>query len=381
MTGRVYAIAGAGISGLTLALALARSGDPVVVLEKQPALAEHGAGLQISPNAWRVLRSLGLDEELGKASFRPEGLDLYPAGGDRPLVTLELGAGIARRFGAPYAVMHRADLASLLEKGARRFANVDIRFGATVWTEGLAVDETGLHVPTQSLRAHALLGADGVHSETRRTLLGGPAAQFTGKIAWRSLLPFDMLGDAVALDRVSVFWGRDHHIVCYPLPHHRQLNVAAFLPGTAESETPPALASFRGRAAALFALGQNWTRWPLYTVQTPHWSQGPVGILGDAAHAMLPFQAQGAAMGIEDAAVLAPLLTSAQPAAEALLRYQALRQRRVRRVQQVSESNGRIFHLGFPLDRARNAVMLAGGPHSHWRRLHWLYSYDATQAA
>ncbi len=172
---------------MTLALALAKFGANVAVLERSPGVQEYGAGLQISPNARRVLNGLGLDDALNAIGLEPRALDVY-TGGARPVVQLELGRLMRDRFGAAYSIMHRADLAETLYRACRRFANIDISFGVTRWD---AVDEgAGVVVQvggpnSRTLRARALIGADGVHSQTRMAVLGMSPATFGNRIAWR----------------------------------------------------------------------------------------------------------------------------------------------------------------------------------------------------
>jgi len=377
---RIVYIVGAGISGLTLALALARFGAHVVVLERNANLSEFGAGLQISPNARRILDRLGLGEALTAKSLVPTGIDIYPFGRDTPLVTMALGQTIASRFGAPYAVMHRADLAEILFKATKRFANIEVLFNTSDWMAvpneagvTMSYDEAGQF---RSGRAFALVGADGVHSRTRTQIIGGAPATGLGRAAWRTQLPFEALEGTIALDRVSVLFAPHYHVVCYPLPHRREVNIALFAP--AKDDAP----HLRGRqspriAKVLDAASTSWTQWPLYSVEAPSWHKGPIGLIGDAAHAMVPFQAQGAAMGIEDAAILAPLLMSEPDAPSAFASYEAMRQARVSRVAKVSADNGRIFHMRWPMSAARDAVIAAHGTTGHLNRLDWLYGYDA----
>lgn len=387
--GRNFIIAGAGISGLTLALALAKFGASITVLERSDGLQAFGAGLQISPNARRVLDSLGLGDEIGANGLEPKALDVYSGRAARPVVSLELGPLMRERFGAPYTVMHRADLASALYVASRRFANIDINFGVTDWTvetqdRGVGVSIKDSATSSRTMRAQAFIGADGVHSQTRQRLLGGPPPQFGGRIAWRALAPAEALKDLIALDRVSVFFSAGHHLVCYPLPHREQINLALFSParhGDAPDTQPP-INAVRGRGAEVVrAANADWTAWPLYTVTTDTWYRGNVAIIGDAAHAMLPFQAQGAAMGIEDAAVLAPLLAESDDPADAFARWSHRRQDRVRKVAALSASNGRIFHMRWPLTLARDAVMRFQGSRAHLNRLGWVYDYDTASAS
>ena len=390
--GRTVYIAGAGIAGMTLALALAKFGATVVLLERNAAVQEVGAGVQISPNARKILNRLGLDKALAAKAFEPEGIDVYPYGASEPLVTLELGRVMEQQFGAPYAVMHRADLVDALYKATRRFANIDILFGVRSWdavshANGVTISIDEADGQTRTGRAKALIGADGVHSQTRTNLLDGPPAQYRGRIAWRTLLPFDSVASELALDRVSVLFGPGYHLVCYPLPHRRQVNVALFAKAQQQSEAgtapllPRTLFKSRRIATILAAAGQTWTPWPLYTVDAPRWHDGNIGLIGDAAHAMVPFQAQGAAMGIEDAAVLAQRLIDEPDAEMAFAKFEADRRARVARVARTALSNGRIFHMPWPLSVARDLVIAAQGGAGHLSRLDWLYSYDANDGS
>jgi salicylate hydroxylase len=391
-TGQIFYVAGAGVSGLTLALALARSGATVIVLERNPVISEFGAGLQISPNARRVLDRLGLDEAITARSLEPDGIDIYPHRRKTPLVTLTLGQTIRDRFAAPYAVMHRADLVDALYKATRRFANIDILFGVRAWdavshANGVTISIDEADGQTRTSRARALIGADGVHSQTRRTLLDGPSAQYQKRNAWRTLLPFDAVAAELALDRVSVLFAPGYHLVCYPLPHRRQVNVALFAKAPRHSEAgsaPPVREGMLGSRridAILAAAGQTWAPWPLYTVDPPSWHTGNIGLIGDAAHAMVPFQAQGAAMGIEDAAVLAPLLLSEANPEAAFAKFETIRRARVVRVARTALGNGRAFHMEWPLSIARDLVIATQGGEGHLKRLDWLYGYDTNQPA
>jgi salicylate hydroxylase len=385
-TGRTYYIAGAGIAGMTLALALAKFGAAVVILERSQTISEFGAGLQVSPNARKILDNLGLGEAIAARSLEPLGIDIYPWRRPDPLVTLELGAIMRQRFGAPYAVMHRADLADALYKACRRFASIDILFGVRNWdvvshARGITVSIDEANGQTRTGRANAFIGADGVHSRTRTELLGGPSARHTGSAAWRTLLQASDVAGKLPLDRVSVFLARDFHAVTYPLPHRGQVNLALFAPqrnpsDKGENPVLPKAVETWPPLSSLLAAARDWTAWPLYTVATSNWHDGNIGLVGDAAHAMVPFQAQGAAMGIEDAAVLAPLLISKRSAESAFKKYAKLRQRRTARVARVSAGNGRIFHLPWPLSTARNAVIALQGSRGHLRRLAWLYGHE-----
>ncbi len=389
--GRTIYIAGAGIAGLTLALALAKFGATIVVLERTRELETAGAGIQISPNARCVLDRLGLSRELCQYAFVPQAIDIYPFRRQKPLISLELGDVVHKRFGAPYAVIHRADLAKILFNACRRFANIDIQFGVrsfdlAIHARGLSVSVEEADRQARTARPFAFVGADGVHSRTRTALLGGPEAKYTGYVAWRSMIPISMLKDILNPDRTSLLWAPGFHAVAYPHHHHDRFNVALFTRETLDDPKKimpvlgPSLPSMVLKSQRIETIVENaiegWRMWPLNGVSTPNWYNGPVGLIGDAAHAMLPFQAQGAAMGIEDAAILAPLLVTEPDAESAFSRFQAARQKRVERVKRISARNGMIYHMEWPFTIARNLVVKAQGTKAHFKRLDWLYGYD-----
>src|SRR3569623_84650 len=245
--GRTIYIAGAGIAGMTLALALAKFGATVGVLERNPKVQEVGAGLQLSPNARRVLNQLGLDKSISARSFEPKCIDVYPYRATRPVVSLELGAVMRERYGVPYSVIHRADLAGILYRACKRFANIDLLFGirnfdAVNHARGtsLVIDEAS--GGNRSARVFALVGADGVRSEPRTRVLNGPDATYSGVVAWRTTIAMDLMKGVLALDRTTMLMGPGYHAVCYPLPSRKQLTVALFVKTKAQelsAGTPP----------------------------------------------------------------------------------------------------------------------------------------------
>lgn len=390
--GRTVYIAGAGIAGMTLALALAKFGATVVILERNKAVQEVGAGLQISPNARRVLNQLGLERQIAAKSFEPSGIDVFPFRARRPLTTLMLGEAMVERYGVPYVVMHRADLADVLYRACKRFANIEMAFGVRAFdaighARGVSVTADEADGRSRSARAFAFVGADGVNSYTRTALLGGPESTYSGLVAWRTTIPMASLNGAIAPDRTTLLFAPGYHAVCYPLPHRKQVNIAlfahekaarAFGPNPPKVPTLPwAMLPSSQFDIIAKAARDAWGYWPLSAVITPNWHEDAIGLIGDAAHAMLPFQAQGAAMAIEDAAILAPLLMTEPDAASAFARYAALRRPRVEKVRKLSISNGFAFHLEWPFTLARDAVIALQGPRGHLKRLDWLYGYHA----
>lgn len=388
-------IAGAGIAGLTLALALGKLGARVTVLERNDGIQEYGAGLQVSPNARHALNSLGLDAALETAGFEPEAIDLFPFRAQKPITSLILGDTVRQRYGLPYIVMHRADLAQALFLACKRFANIDIRFGVKKFelksfADRVEITYHGQTEPPQNITAAAFVGADGVHSHTRTSYLGGQAAVYSGYVAWRALLDINELAPDLSITRTSLLWGPRFHAVVYPLPHRGTINIALFAKETSavavgSDERPSTIdKSLQDpRFAKIIGLVKQWRQWPLSTVQTSRWHEGRVGLIGDAAHAMLPFQAQGAGMGIESAAMLAPLLMQHDDPATAFDIYKKQRLDRVTRVAKLSEKNGEIFHLRQPMSLARDIFVKTRGPKGHLPSLDWLYEYrhDSDAAA
>lgn len=388
---RKFVIAGAGISGLTLALALAKFGASVTVLERAGRVQEFGAGLQISPNARRILDRLGAGRYLMPKVHLPGAIDVYPFRAAEPLVSLTLGTTIQKAFGAPYGVMHRADLIEALHQACKRFATIDILFGVKSvdfahHARGFSVMIEEADGKSRTIRPFAYIGADGVNSATRVDLLDGPPARYTGYVAWRTLIPVDAVPRALFdTGNTSLLWGPGFHAVVYPLPRRGVVNLALFsrMPEKAARAArdgshfvPPRHLLASERFRALIEAAPDLMPWPLYGVAAPRWHDGAIGLVGDAAHAMLPFQAQGAAMGIEDAAVLAPLLIANAEPESAFASYQHHRQARTRRVAQLSATNGWIFHLPSPFDYGRDLVVRRQGAEAHIGRLGWVYGYD-----
>ena len=391
---RTIYIAGAGVAGMTLALVLARFDVKVVLLEKNSSLQTEGAGIQISPNARKVLDRLGMNDALKTTGFEPAAIDIYPFHAKKPLISLQLGEIARKRFGAPYIVIHRADLANALYEACKRFANIEILFG--IRTFDMQTHARGLSVTCEtkacdSFMVHpfAFVGADGVHSLTRTQVLNGPPAVYSGYAAWRALIPKSMLESLFDSNRTSLLWAPGFHAVTYPHPQRNLMNVALFCKERQDGNTRPKMVPAPAipetvfnspRISAILAAAEaGWQKWPLFAVRAPRWHKGPVGLIGDAAHAMLPFQAQGAAMAIEDAAVLAPLLARNETAEKAFQTYVGIRRRRVQRVVRISAINSIIYHAGWPLTVGRNMVVKLQGPTGHLKRLAWIYGHDVSR--
>ncbi len=394
---RTIIVAGAGIGGLTASLALARQGFRVVVLEKAERLEETGAGLQLSPNASRVLIDLGLQPRLAPRAVTPDAISLMNARNGGEIIRLPLGDAATLQAGAPYWVMHRADLQAALAAHVNDNPDIELRLGCQfedvgTHAKGLTVVQRSGMTRHQEL-AVALVGADGIWSAVRHHLFPDAQPRFSGLIAWRGTLDATQLPREYTSRRVQLWMGPNAHLVAYPISGARQINVVAVVSGTwnrpgwsapgEANEIKNAFASARWHAVARMVIGavDEWRKWALFTVPDGgEWTDGAVALLGDASHAMLPFAAQGAGMAIEDAAVLAKCLGETHneggptiPAA--LKRYARLRRPRVARIQRAARQAGRIYHLSGPLAVARDLMIKAMGPKRMLARQDWIYDW------
>ena len=394
---RTIFIAGAGIGGLTAALALAHKGFRVVVLEKAERLEEAGAGLQLSPNASRILIDLGLKERLRRRAVTPEAIAIVSARAGGELLRLPLGEVANERAGAPYWVIHRADLQAALAGAAHEHPDIELKLGCQF--EDLAPHAKGLTIVHRSGNERrqdiglALVGADGIWSTVRNHLFPHMQPQFSGLIAWRGTLDARALPREYTAPRVQLWMGPKAHLVAYPISGGKEINLVAVVPGTwnrpgwSAPGEPNGLKEvfsgtrWTGAARMLIGAVDSWRKWALFTLaEGCEWQRGSVALLGDAVHAMLPFAAQGAGMAIEDAAVLAKVLSEApvEPGAQvaaALQRYGRMRRARVARVQRLARQQGRIYHMTGAMALARDLAIRALGPQRMLARQGWIYDW------
>ena len=394
---RTIVIAGAGIGGLTAALALAAKGFRVVVLEKAERLEEAGAGLQLSPNASRILIGLGLQERLAARAIAPEAISIMSARSGGEIARMPLGEAAGLRAGAPWWVLHRADLQTALLAEVDDNPAIELRLSCQfedvlTGADGVTViHRNGANRERQP--AVALIGADGVWSAVRHRLFPHIQPQFSGLIAWRGTFEASRLPHEPASTRVQLWMGANAHLVAYPISGGSRINMVAIVPGTwnrpgwsADGDPHEISSAFTSRqwqapTRKMIGAVASWRKWALFTISHPgNWSSGPVTLLGDAAHAMLPFAAQGAGMAIEDAAVLAKCLAgsgdnAAIPAA--LARYAELRRARVARVQRMARLNGKIYHLSGAAAFARDLAIRTLGSERMMARQDWIYDWRA----
>lgn len=363
-------IAGGGIGGLAAAWALARQGARVRLIEQAEAFAEVGAGIQIGPNVTRILHDWGLAADLRRVASFPHELLARDARSGRELGRLPLGERAEQVYGAPYACIHRADLHRLLLQAAQS-GGVPMALGqrlAEVTPTG-----TGVRVRTTQGAAHhaaLLVGADGLWSRCREALGLTSPPRFSGHLAYRGLVPLPV---PAARAQVTVWMGPRLHVVHYPVQAGRALNVVAIVHGEMPAD-PQAWDQAAHAAHLMQALGPisrplqqtleavpQWRLWALNDrpplTAAAQMGQGAVALLGDAAHPMRPYLAQGAGMAIEDAQVLAQCWSESGTVAERVQRYAALRWQRNARVQARAIRNGRIFHAHGPVSWGRNLAM------------------------
>lgn len=389
VAGQEITVLGAGVAGLAVARALALRGAQVTVLEQADAIREVGAGLQISPNGAAVLRALGLGDALAAGSIRGRAVELRDGLSGDVVLRMDLAK---LRPDQGYHFVHRADLIDMLAQGARD-AGVQLRLLQKIDTVDLSGDRPRL-VTAQGaeMLPGLLIGADGLHSKTAAALNPRATPFFTHQVAWRALIPCDASAPAVA----EVHMGPGRHLVSYPLRGGTLRNIVAIEERHRwveegwsirddSMDMRLAFERFGPRVRAWLEQVQDVYLWglfrhPVAQVWQQVMGQGAVAILGDAAHPTLPFLAQGASMGLEDAWTLADHLDRL-PVADALTRWQSLRSPRCTRIVAAANGNARAYHLSGPLRSLAHAGLRLGGalaPGLALSRFDWLYGHDVT---
>ena len=388
-------IAGSGIGGLTAALCLAKAGFEVALFEQAAEFGEIGAGIQLSPNCTRVLHHLGLEPALRACAFLPEGTEFRAWKSGKVIGASALGQAVRDRYGFPYYHIHRGDLLRVLLEAAEGSPAIELSTASQVTgfeQDGRVRVAVG-DGSTSGGSVHegdALIGADGIHSAVRAQLFGNDAPQFTGNVAWRALVPAERLPAGLVRPMSTAWWGPHKHFVHYYLRSGALVNCVCVVEKTGwevESWTEPGALEelkrdFAGWHEDIQALIDNMDpnslyKWALHDRQPlPLWGKGAVTLLGDACHPTLPFMAQGAAMAIEDAAVLAGCLAADDAVPAGLRRYEDLRRARTARIQNGSRRNAKLFHLTGIKAWLRNRAAKQAGR----RTMDGLFRYNALQA-
>jgi salicylate hydroxylase len=381
------AVIGGGIGGLNAAVALSKAGFDVELYEQAPELTEVGGGINMGPNAVRVLYRLGLREGLEREGVQPLGSHQRRWDDGRTLQRAALNPRCEQLYGAPHITIHRADLLAVI---AAAFPAERVHLGHRL--VGLTQSASAIEAWFENgrrVRADVLVGADGIHSTVRARLFGDEAPQFAGCVAYRGLVPVERIAD-LNLELGSQSWvGPGGHFVHYFVSRGRLLNFVGWTEHdtwnredwTDRATIARALAAFTGwhpQVRRIIAAAETCFIWALFDRDPlPRWSQGRATLLGDACHPMYPFMGQGAAQAIEDGAALAACLAAdtGDPAA-ALHRYERLRLPRVTRLQQMSRANKHRFHMrDGPEQEARDAQW-AAAPDRDPEALRWLFGHD-----
>ncbi len=389
-------IAGAGIGGLCTAICLARRGWRVGLYEKAKFLDEAGAGLQLSPNASAILQKIGIIERLTRFALCPQAITIRRARDGATLALMPL-EDAERRWGAPYLAVHRADLQRVLLDTAARESGIHLVTGAAV--NGIEQDANGVSVAigqgtiVSKVEGDCVIGADGVRSFVRQ-FLGAESARFTRRTAWRALAEAARVPAAMRRQETTLWLGRGAHLVHYPLRGGTVINVVAIVdedfcsgeenfwasPGDPRF-LEPRFDGWDGAARELLSAASGWRKWPLFDCRPiANWVTGRVALMGDAAHPMLPFLAQGAAQTIEDADALGVALDQGKDICAGLRAYQAMRHARATRVQKESRRQAAIYHLTGPAAFLRDAALRALSGSRMLARYDWLYDSGSAQA-
>lgn len=379
---------------MTTAIALARRGHGVEVFERRSALGQVGAGLQLAPNATRVLRKMGLLTAIENRAVEAQVIRIRRGGDGAELATLTLGGAARQRYGAPFLLIHRADLQHILAAAAASSPGIEVSFGATLENfeprAGTAIVSGPAIGRDRQLHADGLISADGLHLSS----LAGPAVpapHFSGRTAWRALVFAEALPALYRRPESNLWLGDRVHLVHYPVCGGTLINVVVIVDDAGDDRAPsadiwaqegdPAVldARLRGWSSIprdLVRAVESWRTWPLFDASADAaWSKGCQTLVGDAAHPMLPFLAQGASQAIEDAEAIAHAVAGSRDDIPAAFRlYQDRRRPMVRRVQAASRRQGRIYHLSGPAAFARDLTMKLLGPKRMLAGLDWIYA-------
>lgn len=363
----------------------------MTLIERRPGFSEVGAGLQLSPNASRILIKLGLSPALRRVATMPDRVIVRGISSGKRIGEVALGAYMQQRYDAPYWVVHRADLQTILLDAVRSEPSIRIITGRTVdevrdGPDHAELTWTSSSGSRESMKADVVIGADGVWSKVRQAIDDKVPPTFHGYIAWRATFDRKIAPPELAGNETGLWLGARGHVVHYPIFSGHLINVVAIektaepvdgwaAPGRAED----LLKHYSNAAPALLELLQKpkeWLRWSLFRHPIKRLSQGRIALMGDAAHPVLPFLAQGAALAIEDAATLSAVLAqNPQNIAQALSAYQSYRFERVTRIQAEGRRNGRIYHSGSLMAFGRDKIMQLIGPESMSSRYDWIYGF------
>ena len=371
-----FLIVGGGIAGLAAALGLARIGKPSHILEKAPHFEEVGAGLQLGPNAVHALQWLGAWDAVAPHCVSPAEIQVRDGISGNILQRIPLGENFEKRFGAPYRVAHRADLQNGLLESVRSKPNIKLQNNAEVTNVSIAETVVALQ-SGKNLSGQAIIAADGVHSEIRKLLIGQPGKNAVGHMLHRGVTPIASIPASVNIDVVTLWLFPGGHVVHYAVSNWRHFNIVAAV----EDSGISLWTAFQGACqplADILDLKINWTDWPALDFDpVRNWNRSRTVLIGDAAHASLPYLAQGAAMALEDACMLANTIKNTIELEAAFQEFSDLRFKRTSPIQKRSRQLGRIYHAKGAVRLARNTVLKIMPPRSFTRRHSWIYNWKS----
>lgn len=390
-------IAGGGVAGLTAALSFARLGHDVQIFEQAEGFEQVGAGLQLSSNAMKVLQALDLQGQVLEVGDEPETLEVRSGMSGREIFSVSVGQTARTRYGAPYVHVYRPDLISVLEAAVSRSKGIGVQFGRRVaGYKSAPKGAVALLTCGQEVECDLLVAADGVRSTIRRQMTGGDAPRFTGCRAWRFIVPIDLVAEWFASPSAIVWCGPGRHVVTYRVAKGSMLNVVAVIEGGGPApetwvekgdlrQLSSGFKSWAEPVRAAISAAPDCHVWGLYD-RDPliTWSDGRVVLIGDSAHPLPPFQAQGAAMAIEDAFFLSRCVDGSDGDVDGAIRsFVHPRRRRTKRILHSSRFNQRLFHLSYGPERWATYGLLrtvsAFSPAFLGSRQNWIYSHDTTQ--
>ena len=379
-------IAGGGIGGLAAALALAQKNIPSLVLEKASQLGEIGAGIQLGPNAFHCFDRLGVGETARQMAVYIDQLRLMDSMADGEICHIDLGEAFRRRYGNPYAVVHRGDLHGVLLTACREHPLI----GLEVSSEVTGYDQDARTVTARlgngiTVTGAALIGADGLWSNVRQQVVGDGVPRVSGHTTYRSVIPTEQMPEDLRWNAATLWAGPKCHIVHYPLSGWKVFNLVVTYHNDAPEpvagkpvsmeEVQAGFTHICGRAQSIISHGRDWRLWVLCDRDpVDQWIDGRVALLGDAAHPMMQYMAQGACMAMEDAVCLADSLAKTDTLESGLETYRARRVLRTTRVQLTSRAMGdHVYHPDGPHAALRNAIMSARSQEEWYAALDWIY--------
>lgn len=380
-----FLVSGAGIGGLAAALALARKGFDVEVIEQAEEIREIGAGIQFGPNGFRMMERLGLLDAADHLAVFPDDLILMDSVTSKEVTRIPVGEDFRKRFHYPYALIHRSDLHSVLLKAAEETGKVRIHAGQCL--ERFNDNGESVTVETQQgsrFEGAALIGADGLWSKVRTALVGDGKPRISGHIAYRAVLPIADVPEEYRKNAMILWAGPKNHLVQYPLRGGELFNLVAVFHSdrydegwNSEGDAQELYKRFEGACDTVQTLLrkiQTWRMWVLCDREPiKEWSHGRVTLLGDAAHPMLQYLAQGACMAIEDAVTLAEMIGTGNDVANAFRCYQNARYLRTGRCQLTARLYGEFYHADGVRRELRNIMLTGRTPAQSFESVAWLY--------